>query len=94
MSAYGTKQTSVCVVTMSALKIKRAMDTSEWVSWMAPRTALKNIASPVRGSLRSRDYRPSAVAPARLSFQITNHWQKPTRPDIHASSIQSRKGDC
>ena len=28
MSAIGTKQTSVCVVTMSALEVKRAMDTS------------------------------------------------------------------
>ena len=27
-STHGTKQTSVCVVTMSALKVKRAMDTS------------------------------------------------------------------
>ena len=32
---------------------------------------LKNIASPVRGSLRSRDYRPRAVAPARLSSKTT-----------------------
>jgi hypothetical protein len=39
MSAIGTKQTSVCVVTMSALEVKRAMDTSRVDLWMAPRTA-------------------------------------------------------
>jgi hypothetical protein len=38
---------------------------------VAPFLFLQYIASPVRGSLRSRDYRPKAVAPARLSSRTT-----------------------